>query len=139
MVFAETYGMYERILLLYNVTFTFVERFQFHFSSKSVPFMIIKSSIHVFTFFTYNSSNCILIQHFFLEKRMTQMPLYKQHMQPVPLVGLYLPSEGHAVGHRLHVMQFVAVPSAAWEISMEIKDLLRMSQSTYLYSTEKEI
>lgn len=65
MVFAETYGMYERILLLYNVTFTFVERFQFHFSSKSVPFMIIKSSIHVFTFFTYNSSNCILIQHFF--------------------------------------------------------------------------
>lgn len=57
--------MYERILLLYNVTFTFVERFQFHFSSKSVPFMIIKSSIHVFTFFTYNSSNCILIQHFF--------------------------------------------------------------------------
>lgn len=64
-VFAETYGMYERILLLYNVTFTFVERFQFHFSSRSVPFMIIKSSIHVFTFFTYNSSNCILIQHFF--------------------------------------------------------------------------
>lgn len=138
-VFAETYGMYERILLLYNVTFTFVERFQFHFSSKSVPFMIIKSSIQVFTFFTYNSSNCILIQHFFLEKRMTQMPLYKQHVQPVPLVGLYLPSEGHAVGHRLHVMQFVAVPSAAWEISMEIKDLLRMSQSTYLYSTQKEI
>lgn len=67
-VFAETYGMYERILLLYNVTFTFVERFQFHFSSKSVPFMIIKSSIHVFTFFTYNSSNCILIQLFFFGK-----------------------------------------------------------------------
>lgn len=128
LVFAETYGMYKRILLLYNVTFTFVERFQFHFSSKSVPFMIIKSSIHVFTFFTYNSSNCILIQLFFLEKRMTQMRLFKQHVQPVPLVGLYLPSEGHAVGHRLHVMQFVAVPSAAWEISMEIKDLLRMSQ-----------
>lgn len=64
LVFAETYGMYERILLLYIVKFTFVERFQFHFS-KSVPFMLIKSSIHVFTFFTYNSSNCILIQHFF--------------------------------------------------------------------------
>lgn len=126
LVFAETYGIYKRILLLYNVTFTFVERFQFHFSSKSVPFMIIKSSIHVFTFFTYNSSNCILIQLFFLEKRM--MPLFKQHVQPLPLVGLYLPSEGHAVEHRLHVMQFVAVPSAAWEISMEIKDLLRMSQ-----------
>lgn len=68
LVFAETYGMYKQILLLYNVTFTFVERFQFHFSSKSVPFMIIKSSIHVFTFFTYNSSNCILIQHFFFGK-----------------------------------------------------------------------
>lgn len=68
LVFAETYGMYKRILLLYNVTFTFVERFQFHFSSKSVPFMIIKSSIHVFTFFTYNSSNCILIQLFFFGK-----------------------------------------------------------------------
>lgn len=27
--------------------------------------MIIKSSIHVFTFFTYNSSNCILIQRVF--------------------------------------------------------------------------
>lgn len=68
LVFAETYGIYKRILLLYNVTFTFVERFQFHFSSKSVPFMIIKSSIHVFTFFTYNSSNCILIQLFFFGK-----------------------------------------------------------------------
>lgn len=30
--------------------------------------MIIKSSLHVFTFFTYNSSNCILIQRFFFGK-----------------------------------------------------------------------